>query len=265
MSLRGVADSVDSAQCATLLNKLGYGRNVPTPPKISSPKIVATSLVDAVTERLEQAIIAGELEPGERIFEQVLAAQMGISRGPLREAIRRLEGRRLLERRANIGVRVAELSPQRLDELLMVREALEGMASRIAATNITKEEVGDLRDMIESHATKADVATGEGYYQQSGDFDFHFRIAKASGNEILISMITGDLYDLLRVYRYKSSTMGGRAAAALKEHRRIVAALAAQDPDAAEAAMREHIRNARIYAKLALGEGTDAQAGEKPA
>tara|TARA_R110000751_G_scaffold14890_2_gene48267 strand:- start:1608 stop:2363 length:756 start_codon:yes stop_codon:yes gene_type:complete len=230
------------------------GLKLPPPKNISSPKIVATSLVDAVTERLEQAIIAGELEPGERIFEQVLAAQMGISRGPLREAIRRLEGRRLLERRANIGVRVAELSPQRLDELLMVREALEGMACRIAATNIAQDDVADLRDMIESHAKKDDVAAGEGYYQQSGDFDFHFRIAKASGNEILISMITGDLYDLLRVYRYKSSTMGGRAAEALKEHRRIVAALAAQDPDAAEAAMREHIRNARIYAKLALGE-----------
>lgn len=225
---------------------------MPTNPKIASPKIVAKSLVDAVTERLEDAIIAGELAPGERIFEQVLAAEMGISRGPLREAIRRLEGRRLLERRANIGVRVAELSPQRLDELLTVREALEGMACRIAAQNITDAEVDELRELIEAHARNEDVAAGEGYYQQSGDFDFHFRIAKASENEFLISMITGDLYDLLRVYRYKSSTMGGRASEALAEHRRIVEALASHDPDAAEAAMRVHIRNARIYAKLAL-------------
>lgn len=219
---------------------------------MSSLKIVAKSLVDAVTERLEDAIIAGDLAPGERIFEQVLAAEMGISRGPLREAIRRLEGRRLLERRANIGVRVTELSPQKLDELLTVREALEGMACRMAATNITDEEVAELSELIEGHAKKEDVAAGEGYYQQGGDFDFHFRIAKASENESLISMITGDLYDLLRVYRYKSSTMGGRATEALKEHREIVAALSAHDADAAEAAMRAHIRNARIYAKLAL-------------
>lgn len=228
---------------------------------MSSSKIVAKSLVDAVTERLEDAIIAGELAPGERIFEQVLAAEMGISRGPLREAIRRLEGRRLLERRANIGVRVAELSPQKLDELLTVREALEGMACRMAATNITDEEVAELSDLIESHSKKQDVAAGEGYYQQSGDFDFHFRIAKASENEFLISMITGDLYDLLRVYRYKSSTMGGRAAEALKEHRKIVAALSAHDADAAEAAMRAHIRNARIYAKLALEKAADQPQG----
>lgn len=225
---------------------------------MSSPKIVAKSLVDAVTERLEDAIIAGELAPGERIFEQVLAAEMGISRGPLREAIRRLEGRRLLERRANIGVRVAELSPQRLDELLTVREALEGMACRIAAEKITDEEVAELGALIEAHSKKEDVAAGQGYYQQSGDFDFHFRIAKATENEFLITMITGDLYDLLRVYRYKSSTMGGRAAEALTEHRRIVEALSKHDPDAAEAAMRDHIRNARIYAKLALEKATEA-------
>ncbi len=86
-----------------------------------SLKIEPKSLVDAVTERLEAAIIAGDLAPGERIREQTLAVEMGISRGPLREAIRRLEGRRLLERTANIGVRVAELSPQKVDQILTVR------------------------------------------------------------------------------------------------------------------------------------------------
>lgn len=229
-----------------------YGQNLTPKSKMAHTKIVAKSLVDVVTERIEAAIISGELAPGERIFEQVLAVEMGISRGPLREAIRRLEGRRLLERRANIGVRVTELSPQRLDELLTVREALEGMACRMAATNITSDEVDELSEMIEAHAKNEDVSAGEGYYQQSGDFDFHFRIAKYSENESLISMITGDLYDLLRVYRYKSSTMGGRASEALTEHRNIIKALSERDPDAAEAAMREHIRNARIYAKLAL-------------
>jgi DNA-binding GntR family transcriptional regulator len=217
--------------------------------KLSSEKIVAKSLVDVVTERLEDAIIAGDLAPGERIFEQVLATEMGISRGPLREAIRRLEGRRLLERRANVGVRVAELSPERLDELLMVREALEGMACRIAAERFTDKEIAELQKMLNKHADQ--VRSSKGYYQQAGDFDFHFRIAKASGNEFLFSMISGDLYDLLRVYRYKSSTMGSRASEALEEHQKIVDALAAHDPDAAESAMREHIRNARAFAKLA--------------
>ncbi|MCB9958305.1 MAG: GntR family transcriptional regulator [Rhodospirillaceae bacterium] len=215
-------------------------------------KIEPISLVDTVTKRLEAAIINGQLAPGERIREQVLAVEMGISRGPLREAIRRLEGRRLLERTANIGVRVAELSPQKLDELLTVREALEGMACRLAAERISDDEVAQLRALLDSHAELKDVSSGAGYYQKSGDFDFHFRIAKASENGFLMSMITGDLYDLLRVYRYRSSTMQGRAGAALDEHRTIVEALARHDPDGAEAAMRKHLRNARIHSQLAV-------------
>ncbi|WP_217898964.1 GntR family transcriptional regulator [Oceanicola sp. 22II-s10i] len=217
-------------------------------------KIEAKSLVDAVTERLEAAIIAGELTSGERVREQVLAAEYGISRGPLREAIRRLEGRRLLERIANKGVRVVDLSPRRLDELLKVREALEGMACRLAAERITPDEVAKLRELLTEHGSSSEVQSGEGYYQQSGDFDFHFRIAKASDNEFLISMITGDLYDLLRVYRYKSSTMTGRATRALEEHHAILDALDAGDPDRAEAAMRVHISNARIHAGLAMAK-----------
>jgi DNA-binding GntR family transcriptional regulator len=217
-----------------------------------SLKIEPKSLVDAVTERLEAAIIAGDLAPGERIREQTLAVEMGISRGPLREAIRRLEGRRLLERTANIGVRVAELSPQKVDQILTVREALEGMACRLAAERISDEEIARLRDLLVSHSTLADVSSGEGYYQQSGDFDFHFRIAKASENEYLISTLMGDLYDLLRVYRYKASTMSGRATAALEEHKAIVEALGAHDPERAEQAMRTHVRNARIHAQMAL-------------
>lgn len=225
-------------------------------------KIEAKSLVDAVTEQLEAAIIGGELAPGERLREQVLATEYGISRGPLREAIRRLEGRRLLERKANIGVRVVELSPGRLAELLSVREALEGMACRLAAERISPAELKQLRGMLTDHAQHQEVVSGEGYYQQSGDFDFHFRIAKASQNEYLISMISGDLYDLLRLYRYKSSTMSGRASSALEEHHAILDALATGDPDQAEAAMRTHIRNARIHAQLAMERAeAEAQAG----
>ena len=71
-------------------------------------KVQAQSLVDVVAERIEAAILSGTLAPGSRISEQALAASLGVSRGPLREAIRRLEGRKLLERTPNIGVRVAQ-------------------------------------------------------------------------------------------------------------------------------------------------------------
>lgn len=226
-------------------------------------KVQARSLVDGVTEQLESAIIEGRIAPGERISEQALAAVLGVSRGPLREAVRRLEGRRLLEYTVNIGVRVAELSTERLANLLLVREALEGMAARLAVARLTDPELDDLDALIEGHAAQVTAQATSGYYQQSGDFDFHFRIAKSSGNDLLASMVCGDLYDLLRIYRYKSSTMHGRAAAALEEHRAIVTALKSRDPDAAERSMRTHIMNGRAYALLAMEKrDADIHAGD---
>ena len=138
-------------------------------------KIEARSLVEAVTERLEASIISGDLEPGTRLREQVLAKEYGISRGPLREAIRRLEGRRLLERKANIGVSVVALSLRRLDELLKVREALEGMACRLAAERIEQDEVDQIRKLLDEHALRDEVLSGGGpepmatFYRNSWD------------------------------------------------------------------------------------------------
>ncbi|MBW8784105.1 MAG: GntR family transcriptional regulator [Novosphingobium sp.] len=208
-------------------------------------KVQPQSLVDIVAERIEAAIISGKLEPGAKISEQGLAASFGVSRGPLREAIRRLEGRKLLERTPNIGVRVAALSLKDLNDILEIREALEGQAAALAAQRMSDAEIAGLRKLIEAHGKQKSVQEGKGYYQESKDFDFHFRIVAGSGNARLAQMLTGDLYYLLRVYRYKSSTKPGRASEALAEHRMIVAALEARDSDAAEAAMRRHLRNAR--------------------
>ena len=227
-------------------------------------KVQAQSLVDVVAERIEAAIIAGQLEPGAKLSEQGLAASLGVSRGPLREAIRRLEGRKLLERTPNIGVRVAQLSLRDLNEILQLREALEGMAARLAAANMSDAEIAELAKLLESHAKQKSVQEGKGYYQDSKDFDFHFRIVSASGNERLIQTLTGDLYYLLRVYRYRSSTKPGRAKAALREHKAIVAALKKRDSDAAEQAMRTHLRNARAYVEEQLAAEGEGE-GAKPA
>lgn len=230
---------------------------------LKSP-VAVQSLVDAVTERLEAAIISGDLQPGSKIREQVLARSLGVSRGPLREAIRRLEGRKLVHRTPNIGVRVAELSRKDLTDLLVVREALEGIACRAAAENMTDQEIDDLDALLGAHSRHKSFKAGAGYYQEAEDFDFHFRIVKASGNERLIWMLCEDLYHLLRVYRYKSSTRVGRAEQALAEHRQIVTALKARDPDLAERRMREHIRNARLHVESSTAAPDGAPAPPKP-
>ena len=221
-------------------------------------KVQPQSLVDVVAERLEAAIISGALEPGSRLSEQALAGSLGVSRGPLREAIRRLEGRKLLQRTPNIGVRVAALSLKDLNEILQVREALEGMACGLAAKNMTDAELAGLKALLDQHEQQKSVQEGKGYYQESKDFDFHFRIVTGSRNERLIQMLCGDLYYLLRVYRYKSSTKPGRAKEALQEHKDIVAALLRRDATGAEQKMRQHIRKARSYVE----EQIDAQPAE---
>lgn len=217
-------------------------------------KVAVKSLVDTVAERIEEAIISGALEPGSKISEQALATSMGVSRGPLREAIRRLEGRKLLERTPNIGVRVAALNMNDLHEILQIRESLEGLACALAAVNMPDADIAALEKLLIKHEKQKNLQEGTGYYQESRDFDFHFRIAKGSGNKRLIQMLCEDLYYLLRVYRYKSSTKPGRAREALAEHRAIVKALASRDAVAAERAMREHLGNARKYVEDHIAE-----------
>src|SRR5260221_8086103 len=112
------------------------------PDELNSPIEIA-SLVDRIVERLEQAIMNGGLAPGSKLSEQALARRFGVSRGPLREAIRRLEGRKLIERKPNIGARVATLSEKKLLDIFGVPEALEGLACRLAAEQMTDEEIAD--------------------------------------------------------------------------------------------------------------------------
>ena len=227
-----------------------------------SEKVQAQSLVDVVAEKLETAIVSGSLAPGSRLSEQALAASLGVSRGPLREAIRRLEGRKLLKRTPNIGVHVAALSLTDLRELLEVREALEGMACALAAHNMTDKQIDALQALIDGHEQQPSVQQGTGYHQAPNDYDFHFRIVTGSGNQRLIQMLLGDLYYLLRVYRYRSSTKPGRAKQALAEHREIIAMLKKRDAAAADAAMRTHLRNARQMLDMAeeLNKGEAAEA-----
>ena len=213
------------------------------------------SLVDQAFGQIADAIAVGDLKPGERIREAFLAREMGISRGVLREAMHRLEGRKLVVRTSNIGVHVATLSEQDLYELLTLREALECLAARLAAIHMRADEVATLRRLLDEHGDHADIQHGDGYFQRPVD-DFHFRIARGSKNGRLISALCDDLYYQLRLYRYRSSVRPGRAQAALAEHHAIVDAIAARDPDEAERAMRAHLGQSRA---LPTSSGADGR------
>lgn len=205
--------------------------------------ISSTSLADEALATIVQAIMGGEFGPGERLSEAQLARQLGISRGPLREALGRLEGR-LVVRTPRIGVRVIQLDDEDLAELFAVREALEGMACRLAAARISDRDIAALRDLLDQHGRNPDVLSRRGYYQRTLDEDFHLHVVRCARNARLENLLMDGLYYQLRLYRFRASTRPGRAQAAFQEHREIVAALSDRDPDAAETSMRRHVRNA---------------------
>lgn len=216
------------------------------------------TLADRVCKQIVTAIVKGELLPGQKISEPELARTYGISRGPLREAIRRLEGWRLVERKPHIGARVVKLSARELIEIYRVREALEGMACRLAAEHMTQEEIDSLKALLDTHELSIEQREGRSYFQKEGDLDFHYRIVQGSKNAKLQEMLGADLYHLVRMYRYQFSVSSSRPKRALKEHRQIIDAIEARDAELAEMLMRRHISAARqnIEEKLNANEQT---------
>lgn len=222
--------------------------------------IVSSSLSSEAFDKVLEAITSGEFDPGQRLSEAELARQLGISRGPLREALGRLEGR-LVTRTPRIGVRVIEFTKEDLEALYITREALEGMSARLASERMSDAKLRELRELLESHSHQPELAAGEVYVQRSKDDDFHFSIIRAAKCDRLERLLMDEIYYQLRIHRRKSSTQPGRALAALDEHHMIVQALESRDPDRAEAAMRTHIRNARFSSLASL---PDAEAKAEP-
>ena len=212
---------------------------------IDSGVISVKSLADHVFERLLDAIVKGDIKPGDRLSETLIAKQLGVSRGPLREAIRRLEGRKLVERTPNVGPRIVSLTPEDLIEIFYIRERLEGLAVRLATERMTEKALDQLEERLGEHAKKTSLQRGDGYLQNAGDDDFHYLIVQGSGSKRLQELLCNDLYHLLRIYRFKSSETVGRAKAALREHKTILAAMRKRDAGEAEKLMMQHIAAAR--------------------
>ena len=205
-----------------------------------------------LTEQLIDLIVNGDYPAGSKISEPEQARRFGVSRGPLREAIMRVESLGLVERVPHVGARVVALSREKLVEIYSVREALEGMAARLACTHITDEELDALQQLLETHQQYIEQVDGASYFHQQGDFDFHYRIIKASRNSKLISLLCDELYHLLRMYRYQSQRSHSRPEQALLEHFHLLSALRDRDGELAEMLMRRHIMRSRMLIEQQL-------------
>ena len=211
-----------------------------------SPITVVTTRADSVFTDLRQRIVEGLVAMGSKISEPELARHYDISRSTLRDALSRLEGCGLLERKANVGYRVVTLSTEKLLEIFRVRESLEGMACNLAAKNMSNAQIAELKSLLTQHEQNESLQQGEAYYQKEGDLDFHFKIVFGSGNGLLIRLLCEELYYLVRMYRYQFGMASPRAKKAFREHHNIIQAIEDKDGELAEILMRRHISASRL-------------------
>ena len=219
----------------------------------------AISLTDENRERSEvlanilcEEIIKGQLKPGEKLSETALASRFNLSRGPVREALRRLSERDFVVFSPNAGARVMSNSITDLLDLLEVRESLEVTAARLAAERMTTEEKVRLHDLYETHASVYSNKRQHSYFQSPDDFDFHYAIAKGVKNPILFKILCEDLYLKLLFCRSQHQYIKGRGNEALQEHRLIMTAIEKGDSELAELYMKRHIRAARRSLEASL-------------
>jgi len=208
-------------------------------------------------DSIKADIISGELAQGSKIVESDLALKYGISRGPLREAIHRLERIKLIVRIPHAGSRVVTLDTKMMEDIYTAREAIEGMAARLAARLMTDDEIVSLSTLLDQHEAAISETDGRAYFQREGDIDFHFRIAVASQNQWILEKLNGELYQLIRMCRRQSGQFPARAQTALEQHRQIAAAIASRDEELAELLMRRHISGAWDIVKKILEDQND--------
>ena len=223
------------------------------PAALDSPQEAKSPpLADTILGELLQRIYDGRLAQGDPINEAVIAEEFGVSRGPVREAVRRLQGIQLITREPYLKARVVTLTQEGARELFEMRMALEGVACRLAAQRMTEDEINDLLRELEQDRQR--TLAGKNTKSTAKAFDFHERIVRGSRNSRIVDALCGDMYHLLRMYRRRSSAVPERKSQAYAEHWQIVRALRARDGELAESLMRAHVLRAdeHLFTSLPL-------------
>ncbi len=198
------------------------------------------SLADQVFEHLEKDILSGKYQRGEILTENRLSAQLGVSRTPIREALRRLEQEHLIEDSAK-GLVVIGISEKDLKDIFTVRKSLEGLAASLAAENRTDEQLKGLREALEFQEFYLEKQDAEQIKVM--DNKFHETLYKLSGS-ITFYDILMPLHKKIQKYRRASLESRSRAAESVEEHRRIFGAVEARDAALAAKYASEHVENA---------------------
>jgi GntR family transcriptional repressor for pyruvate dehydrogenase complex len=224
----------------------------------------AVSVTDGAILKIKELIVSGTLQPGDRLSpEKELAAQLGLSRSSLREAVRALTLLGVLDSRQGDGTYVTSLSPdllvgvlsytvdlfqdRQLLELLEVRRVLEPAATAMAATRISDEELDGVRECLLRMETITDPTEFVAV-----DLEFHDRIVQAAGNSTLASLVRGFSQQTTRVRIWRLAAVAGVPESTRSQHQAIYRALADHDPQMALAAETVHVAESELWLKQHL-------------
>lgn len=202
----------------------------------------AGRVVDEAIAALREAILSGEIAPGEPLSVPALSARFGVSRSPVREAVLAMAAEGLAVDRPRRGVVAVDVGPNEADAIHEVREPLEGLAARLAARRIEGRTLRALEMILTEQEAAVDERDEAGFFRTNTEF--HALIARASGNAELPRLL-GSLEGRMALALRRVASRPGHRKAALAEHRKVLKALAAGDRDEAESAMRRHLAATR--------------------
>ena len=200
------------------------------------------SLVNQAYQELKRIILEHQIPQGGKLNEAELAAALGISRTPIREAINRLAKEGLVESFPQRGAFVIQVSGEDVFELFLIRENLEGLAACLAAERMTESDLGTLESCIKGFKEPYGKREIQRYARE--DFKFHETIIRLSHARRLTDLIS-TLYDHIRIFRLTTMGLSNRMKTSLAEHKRIVGAFRDKNAAEAERLMRRHIRHVR--------------------
>lgn len=223
-----------------------------TPAAVSS-LVERRLLHEEGVDRLRDMIVQGELAPETKLNERVLAAQLGISRTPLREAIKFLASEGLVELLPNRGAVVASLKAGKVKEIFAVLGTLEALAGELACRDATDADIAEIRALhyqMVAHHARGELAQYFRYNQQ-----IHIRIVECAGNATLTQIYRG-LNAHVRRARYMANLSRERWDKAVREHEEILDALSARDSKRLQSLLRDHLANKLVLVMEALGAST---------
>lgn len=210
------------------------------------------SLTTLVLRELERRILGGEVAPGTKLNEADLAAELGVSRGPVREAFRALEQSGLARTEKNRGVFVRQVSLEEANEIYEVRAALEGMIGRLAARRIRPEQVDKIRAVVKKMHAVGKARDAAAYYPLN--VQFHELLAEAAGNRTLHANYQRVVNELDLYRRETISRSAENIPVSTRDHEAIVNAIAKGDERLAERLLHEHVITSRERLHKALAK-----------